>query len=146
MKTNIDLTKDFTMADIISKDFVFYVRDYIKELEKDQKIAKRDRKDEKHPCPEQRKYSTWEAYCRVLNQRWLLSELYEVYYFIKKNKDFDWSRVKFTLKKTWSGKEYLSGTNFSFSELKEYRTLQNIDSIPFGCLSDVIKKYVEDGK
>lgn len=146
MKTNIDLTKDFTMGDIMSTEFFLYFKNYIKEMVEDQKIAKRDRKDVKHPCPEKRKYNTLEAYYRVLNQRWLLSELYEVYYFMKKNKDFDWSRVNFTPKKTWSGKEYLSATNFSFSDLKEYRTLQNIDSVSFSCLSDVIKKYVNDGK
>ena len=54
MKTNIDLTKDFTMGDIMSTEFFLYFKNYIKEMVEDQKIAKRDRKDEKHPCPEKR--------------------------------------------------------------------------------------------
>ena len=69
MKTNIDLTKDFTMNDVMSTEFFLYFKEYIKKMVEDQKIAKRDRKDEKHPCPDKRKYSCYEAYCRVINQK-----------------------------------------------------------------------------
>lgn len=144
MKTNIDLTKDFTMADIISKDFVFYVRDYIKDLAADQKIAKRDRKDEKHPCPEKRKYTSYEAFYRVQDQRFKLSILYEVYYFMKKNKDYDWSLIKFVHKKNYWGKETVS-TSVPENWLEGYRVLGNCP-ISFVYLFEIIKKYVEDGR
>ena len=144
MKTNIDLTKDFTMMDIISKEFVFYVRDYIKELAEDQKIAKRDRKDTKHPCPEKRKYTPEEAYYRVLDQRGTLSILYEVYYFMKKNKDYNWSLIHFVHRKDWRGKDVVR------MEVPENWTdgckVLGNDGICFEYLFEIIKKYVEDGK
>ena len=144
MKTNIDLTKDFTMADIISKDFVFYVRDYIKELAEDQKIAKRDRKDEKHPCPEKRKYNPYEAFNRVIEQRGKLSVLYEVYYFMKKNKDYDWSKIKLVHYKNYWGKEYIK-SSVPIDWTNGCRVLGN-DGICFEYLFEIIKKYVEDGR
>lgn len=144
MKTNIDLSKEFTMADIISRDFVFYVRDYIKELAADQKIAKRDRKDEKHPCPEQRKYSPYKAFERVLEQRGKLSVLYEVYYFMKKNKDYDWSLIKFVHKTNWRGNDVVK-TSVPENWLEGCRVLGN-DGICFEYLFEIIKKFVEDGR
>jgi hypothetical protein len=87
MKTNIDLTKDFTMGDIMSTEFFLYFKNYIKEMVEDQKIAKRDRKDEKHPCPEKRKYTPEEAFYRVLEQRGKLSVLYGIFSSIYKEKE-----------------------------------------------------------
>ena len=144
MKTNIDLTKDFTMADIISKDFVFYVRDYIKELAEDQKIAKRDRKDEKHPCPEKRKYNPYEAFNRVIEQRRKLSVLYEVYYFMKKNKDYDWSKIKLVHKKNYWGQDRIR-SSVTEDWLEGCRVLGS-NGICFEYLFDIITKYVEDGR
>ena len=144
MKTNIDLTKDFTMADIISKDFVFYVRDYIKDLAADQKIAKRDRKDEKHPCPEKRKYNPYEAFNRVIEQRGKLSVLYEVYYFMKKNKDYDWSKIKLVHKTNYWGQDRIR-SSVPENWLEGCRVLGN-DGICFEYLFEIIKKYLEDGR
>ena len=146
MKTNIDLNKDFTMSDVMSTEFFLYFKEYIKKLSEDQKIAKRDRKDTKHPCPDQRKYSPLEAYYKVLSQRWFLSELYEVYYFMKKNRDFDWTQIKFTHEKSWNGKDLLKATYLDFDKFENYRFLKNCDCVSFMCLADVIKEYVENGK
>jgi len=146
MKTNIDLTKDFTMQDILSTEFVHYLKDYIQDIVEDQKIAKRDRKDEKHPCPDKRKYSCYEAFYKVKNNRDKLCGLYEAYYFIRKNRDFDWSTVKFVEKTTyWNKKTYLEGTCFNHADLKDWKVLKNYDWVSFDVLVDVIKKYVEDG-
>ena len=72
MKTNIDLTKDFTMNDVMSTEFFLYFKEYIKKMVEDQKIAKRDRKDEKHPCPDKRKYSCYDAYYSI--HAWEINE------------------------------------------------------------------------
>jgi len=148
MKTNIDLTKDFTMNDVMSTEFFLYFKEYIKEMVEDQKIAKRDRKDEKHPCPEKRKYSCYEAYCRVINQRYELCMLYEIYYFMKKNRDFDWSRIKFTHKLNWRNQDYIEAPSYNTAALKEEDNLRVLNNawLNFDYLLDIIKKYVEDGK
>ena len=80
----------FTLENIISRDFFFYFKNYIKQLVEDQRIAKRDRKDVNHPCPENRKYSYWNASEIVRKNRFRLCMLYKFYYFIKHNKNFDW--------------------------------------------------------
>lgn len=128
MKTNIDINKDFTMADIISKEFVFYVRDYIKELEKEQKITKRDRKDTHHPCPEERKYSPSEAEYKARFNRYRLRDLNVVYYFMKKNKDFDWSSIKIQYKEWhWKKPKKLFANDLHEVDIKQY----NYGFVPF---------------
>lgn len=149
MKTNIDLTKDFTMNDVMSTEFFLYFKEYIKKMVEEQKIAKRDRKDEKHPCPDKRKYSCYEAYCRVINQRFTLCMLYEIYYFMKKNRDFDWSRIKFTHKLNYWKKDYIQSLSFNTEVLEKeenLRVLKNASWMDFNYLVNVIKEYVNDGK
>ena len=149
MKTNIDLTKDFTMNDVMSTEFFLYFKEYIKKMVEDQKIAKRDRKDEKHPCPDKRKYSCYEAYCRVINQRFTLCMLYEIYYFMKKNRDFDWSRIKFTHKLNYWKEDYIQSLSFNTEVLEKeenLRVLKNTCWLDFNYLVNVIKEYVNDGK
>ena len=149
MKTNIDLTKDFTMNDVMSNEFFLYFKEYIKKMVEDQKIAKRDRKDEKHPCPDKRKYSCYEAYCRVINQRFTLCMLYEIYYFMKKNRDFDWSRIKFTHKLNYWKEDYIQSLSFNTEVLEKeenLRVLKNTCWLDFNYLVNVIKEYVNDGK
>lgn len=148
MKTNIDLTKDFTMGDIMSTEFFLYFKNYIKEMVVDQKIAKRDRKDAKHPCPEKRKYSCYDAYYRVMSQRYTLSMLYEIYYFMKKNREFDWSKIKFTHKLNWRKEDYIQSLSFNPEILEKEENLRVLNNawLNFDYLLDVIKKYVNDGK
>jgi len=148
MKTNIDLNKDFTMSDVMSTEFFLYFKEYIKKLSEDQKIAKRDRKDAKHPCPDQRKYSPYTAYCQVLSNRWKLCMLYEIYYFMKKNRDFDWSRVKFVHKLNWRNQDYIEATQFNPTDLKKEENLRVLNNawLSFNYLTDIIKEYVNDGK
>lgn len=149
MKTNIDLTKDFTMNDVMSTEFFLYFKEYIKNMVEDQKIAKRDRKDEKHPCPDKRKYSCYEAYCRVINQKFTLCMLYEIYYFMKKNRDFDWSRIKFTHKLNYWKEDYIQSLSFNTEVLEKeenLRVLKNASWMDFNYLVNVIKEYVNDGK
>ena len=149
MKTNIDLTKDFTMNDVMSTEFFLYFKEYIKKMVEDQKIAKRDRKDEKHPCPDKRKYSCYEAYCRVINQKFTLCMLYEIYYFMKKNRDFDWSRIKFTHKLNLWKEDYIQSLSFNTEVLEKkenLRVLKNVCWMDFNYLVNVIKEYVNDGK
>lgn len=149
MKTNIDLTKDFTMNDVMSTEFFLYFKEYIKKMVEEQKIAKRDRKDEKHPCPDKRKYSCYEAYCRVINQRFTLCMLYEIYYFMKKNRDFDWSRIKFTHKLNYWKEDYIQSLSFNTEVLEKeenLRVLKNASWMDFNYLVNVIKEYVNDGK
>ena len=149
MKTNIDLTKDFTMNDVMSTEFFLYFKEYIKKMVEEQKIAKRDRKDEKHPCPDKRKYSCYEAYCRVINQRFTLCMLYEIYYFMKKNRDFDWSRIKFTHKLNYWKEDYIQSLSFNTEVLEKeenLRVLKNASWMDFNYLVNVIKEYINDGK
>ena len=149
MKTNIDLTKDFIMNDVMSTEFFLYFKEYIKKMVEDQKIAKRDRKDEKHPCPDKRKYSCYEAYCRVINQKFILCMLYEIYYFMKKNRDFDWSRIKFTHKLNWWKEDYIESLSFNTEVLEKeenLRVLKNTCWLDFNYLVNVIKEYINDGK
>ena len=149
MKTNIDLTKDFTMNDVMSTEFFLYFKEYIKKMVEDQKIAKRDRKDEKHPYPDKRKYSCYKAYCRVINQKFTLCMLYEIYYFMKKNRDFDWSRIKFTHKLNLWKEDYIQSLSFNTEVLEKeenLRVLKNACWMDFNYLVNVIKEYVNDGK
>lgn len=152
MKTNIDLTKDFTMADIISKDFVVYFREYIKALEDEQKICKRDRKTKNHPCPDERKYDYDTASYKVAGNRWKLNSLYELYYFIKKNKDFDWTLVAFNHKLNYWKEDVIQAPNwiYDYSDaqkiLEGRKLLKNRAQLYWHDLIDVVKKYVEDGK
>lgn len=148
MKTNIDLTKDFTMNDLMSTEFFLCFKEYIKRKVEDQKIAKRDRKDAKHPCPDKRKYSCYDAYYRVMNQRYELCWLYEIYYFMKKNRDFNWEEVKFIHKQNWRKEDYISSSSIYYDNYENCRFLKNTESnyVSFECLIDVIKEYVNDGK
>ena len=149
MKTNIDVTKDFTMNDVMSTEFFLYFKEYIKKMVEEQKIAKRDRKDEKHPCPDKRKYSCYEAYCRVINQRFTLCMLYEIYYFMKKNRDFDWLRIKFTHKLNYWKEDYIQSLSFNTEVLEKeenLRVLKNASWMDFNYLVNVIKEYINDGK
>jgi hypothetical protein len=93
MKINENNT--YTFNQFLSKEFVLFLKEEIKSIAADQKIAKRDRKfNDNHPCPEKRVYSTYDAYYRVMNNRSALHSLYGIYYFIRKNKNnVDWSKV-----------------------------------------------------
>ena len=153
METKIDITKDFTMQDIISKEFVLYFRDYIKTQEDEQRICKRDRKTVNHPCEGERKYDPDTATYKVVNNRWRLNSLYEIYYFIKKNKDFDWSLVLFTHRKNYWKEDYIAAPNWIYEEkntnevLKDCKLLKNRHQLYWDDLINVIKSYVgKNGK
>jgi len=152
METKIDITKDFTMQDIISKEFVLYFRDYIKTQEDEQRICKRDRKTVNHPCPDERKYDSSTAAYKVANNKWRLNSLYEIYYFIKKNKDFDWTLVSFTHKKNYWKEDYISAPNWIYDKnndineiLNDCKLLKNRHQLYWDDLINVIKKYVGYG-
>lgn len=140
----------FTMKDIISKEFMLFMRESIKELENEQRIAKRDRKDEKHPCPDQRKYLSWQADRKVHENRQFLRSIYETYYFMKHNKDYDWLTVNFELKEKnrwWYGAP--EGTKIEATIIEKtnslrqnWKVLNTSDCyIHFNVLEDIIKKY-----
>jgi len=139
MKTNINLTNTYTFNQFLSKEFVLFLKEEIKSIVADQKIAKRDRKDANHPCPEKRVYSCYKAFYKVLENRDALDSLYNIYYFIRKNKNnVDWDKV-YVKNDRWGG-PYISIDPFVI----EYRTLR-WDAKGHDCkiLHEIVKKYVE---
>jgi len=133
METKIET---FTLENIISKDFLFYFKDYIKELVEDQRIAKRDRKGVNHPCPEDRKYRYLDAPKVVRQNRHRLYMLYKFYYFIKHNRNFDWRNweIETVDYHTW-GSVRLTIQNAN----EEYNGRWNGEA-----LYEVITKYMND--
>jgi len=99
----INLDKEFTLDVINTKEFVQWLKQDIKRLVKEQKIAKRDRKDVKHPCPEKRVYSPYKAADLVILNREKLRIMYLIYYLLRKVKDFKWDAYKVTPVKYWNG-------------------------------------------
>jgi hypothetical protein len=110
MKPNINFKEDYRLTNIVSKEFVLFLKEEIKTLVADQKIAKRDRKDSRHPCPEKRKYTPSQAYWRVLDNRSTLNFLHNFYYFLRHNKGWDWGKAVMTDR--W-GKRYLKITELT---------------------------------
>ena len=134
----------FTMKDIISKEFMLFMRESIKELENEQRIAKRDRKDEKHPCSEQRKYLSWQADRKVHENRQFLRSIYETYYFMKHNRDYDWSTVNFIFEERviWGMRMKATIIEKTNSLRQNWKVLNSSDCyISFNVLEDIIKKY-----
>jgi hypothetical protein len=103
METNIN---KLTLDIINTKEFALWFKNRIKELVADQKIAKRDRKFSKHPCPDKRVYETWKANDVVKNNRWKLRVYYAFYYILRKQRDFKWSAFDITEETRWNGKKY----------------------------------------
>ncbi len=104
METNTSIN-DINLSIIDNKNFTLWLKERIKSLVLDQKIAKRDRKDSRHPCPEKRKYSPYEAWMRVLSNRTTLYVYYTIYHVLRHTRDVRWEDV--VLKKnintwTWS--------------------------------------------
>ena len=140
MKTNINLTNTYTFNQFLSKEFVLFLKEEIKSIVADQKIAKRDRKDVNHPCPEKRVYSCYKAFYKVLENRDALDSLYNIYYFIRKNKDnVDWSKVSVTPVR-WGGWEIEIDPSVT-----EYKVLNSdVKDRRCGTFHEIIKKYVEN--
>ena len=139
MKTNINLTNTYTFNQFLSKEFVLFLKEEIKSIVADQKIAKRDRKDTNHPCPEKRVYSCYKAFYKVLENRDTLDSLYNIYYFIRKNKNnIDWSKV-YVKNDRWGG-PYISID----PSVTEYKVLNgDVKGVSCGTFHEIIKKYVE---
>lgn len=101
-----NLTSDNIInLDIInSKDFVLWMKQQIKSLVADQKIAKRDRKDSRHPCPEKRVYGTYEAWVKVNSNRSILRTYYAIYHILRHKRDFAWEKITMTKRESgrWS--------------------------------------------
>ena len=135
----IDFTNTYTFNQFLSKEFVLFLKEEIKSIVADQKIAKRDRKDVNHPCPEKRVYSYYKAFNKVLENRETLDSLYNVYYFIRKNKDnVDWSKV-YVKNDRWGG-PYISID----PSVTEYKVLNgDVKGMSCGTFHEIIKKYVE---
>ena len=138
MKTNINLTTIYTFDQFLSKEFVLFLKEEIKSIVADQKIAKRDRKDVNHPCPEKRVYSCYKAFYKVLENRDTLDFLYNIYYFIRKNKDsVDWSKVSIEC-----GKFGGHWINIDPS-VTEYKALGGDMNRRCDSFHEIVKKYVE---
>ena len=139
MKTNINLTNTYTFNQFLSKEFVLFLKEEIKSIVADQKIAKRDRKDANHPCPEKRVYSCYKAFYKVLENRDTLDSLYNIYYFIRKNKNnVDWGKV-YVKNDRWGG-PYISID----PSVTEYKVLNgDVKGMSCGTFHEIIKKYVE---
>ena len=136
----IDFTNTYTFNQFLSKEFVLFLKEEIKSIIADQKIAKRDRKDVNHPCPEKRVYSCYKAFDKVLENRETLDSLYNIYYFIRKNKNnVDWDKV-YVKNDRWGG-SYISID----PSVTEYKTLR-WDAKGHDCkaLQEIVKKYVEN--
>jgi hypothetical protein len=110
----IDLDKEFTLDVINTKEFVQWLKQDIKNLVADQKIAKRDRKDVNHPCPEKRVYL--HAADRVNSNREKLRFRYLLYYLLRKVRDFRWDQYRVIDHKYYKGHQYI---NYDYT-LTEY--------------------------
>lgn len=139
METKTNLDKPINLSILNTKDFVLWFKQEIKNLVEDQKISKRDRKDVHHPCPEKRKYSTYEAYFRVLSNRETLRIYYALYYTLRHNKDFDWAKY-----------EYSKGRSFTYDLVVEVENFckpidpEFVDYYEFKrTLGDLVYRYAE---
>jgi hypothetical protein len=112
METKINLDKPINLSILNTKDFVLWFKQEIKNLVEDQKISKRDRKDVRHPCPEKRKYNTYEAYFRVLGNRETLRIYYALYYTLRHNKDFDWAKYEYSKDRSFTSDFVVEVENF----------------------------------
>ena len=68
---------------------------------------------------------------------------------MKKNRDFDWSRIKFTHKLNYWKEDYIQSLSFNTEVLEKeenLRVLKNANWMDFNYLVNVIKEYVNDGK
>ena len=140
MNNNINNT--YTFNQFLSKEFVLFLKEDIKSLVADQKIAKRDRKyDENHPCPDKRVYNPSEAYYRVAGNRDALNTLYNIYYFIRKNKNtIDWTKVSVGPGR-WGYGKYLKID----PEVTEYRTLnRDIKDMYCETFYSWVEKYIKE--
>ena len=99
----INLEQDFTLDAINTKEFVQWLKQDIKDLVADQKVAKRDRKDTKHPCPDKRVYKTWEAQYAAQENSRKLRYRYFLYYLLRKEKDFRWDTYQVKVYHYWAG-------------------------------------------
>ena len=90
-----NLTSDNIInLDIInSKDFVLWMKQQIKSLVASQKIAKRDRKNSRHPCPEKRVYSPSDALMKVDINRRVLRTYYIIYHILRHRRSFAWDKI-----------------------------------------------------
>lgn len=95
-----------TLGIINTKEFALWFKNKIKTVAEDQKVAKRDRKFSKHPCPEKRVYDTWTAGEVVIRNRWKLRVYYAFYYILRKKRDFKWDVFEFTEETRRSGAKY----------------------------------------
>ena len=140
MNNNINNT--YTFNQFLSKEFVLFLKEEIKSLVANQKIAKRDRKSNvNHPCPEKRVYSTSEAYYRVQSNRDILNSLYNIYYFIRKNKNnIDWEKVSIH-RSAWGVRMIMIDPSIT-----EYRSLNNSMN-EYYCgtfFCDMVEKYMSN--
>ena len=106
METTINKINKLTLDIINTKEFAFWFKERIKALVADQKIAKRDRKDSRHPCPEKRVYETWKAHDVVQSNRWKLRVYYAFYYILRKKRDFRWDAFEITEETNYRGEKY----------------------------------------
>ncbi len=147
METKINLDKPINLSIINTKSFVLWFKQEIKNLVEDQKISKRDRKDERHPCPEKRKYQPLEAYYRVLGNRDTLRNYYALYYALRHCKDIDWANFSFAIsEERWS--KYKWGNNSLFEVI--LKAVEPIDhNLAEGSdfsydIGDLVVKYVKE--
>ena len=103
--TNIENT--INLSTIANKEFVLWLKQEIKNLVADQKIAKRDRKDSKHPCPDKRKYGPYEAWARANQNGEKLRIYYAIYHVLRHHRDFKWEDI--TIKRSLGGWGYFNG-------------------------------------
>lgn len=89
----INLDKEFNLGIINNKEFYHWLKQEIKSLAAEQKVAKRDRKDTKHPCPEERKYNPGKACDVVRENGWNLRASYAIYYILRHKRDFKWENI-----------------------------------------------------
>ena len=135
----MDNNKNYIFNQFLSKEFISFFKEEIKSIVADQKIAKRDRKDVNHPCPEKRVYSCYNAFYKVLENRDTLDSLYNIYYFIRKNKNnVDWNNV--CVKADRWGRPYISID----PSVMGYKVLKgDITDMRCGSFYEIVKKYVE---
>lgn len=102
MNTNTINSENFiNLSTIANKEFVLWLKQEIKSLVEDQKIAKRDRKDSRHPCPDKRKYNPYEAWVRANSNGERLRVYYAIYHVLRHHRDFKWENI--TLKRNYGG-------------------------------------------
>ncbi len=102
MNTNTtNIENIINLSTIANKEFVLWLKQEIKSLVEDQKIAKRDRKDSKHPCPDKRKYDPYHAWARANSNGEKLRIYYVIYHVLRHHRDFKWEDI--TLKRSYGG-------------------------------------------